>query len=63
MNDGAFMEEYFWMLPVRAAKIFKGLSGRDVEPTLEALISLKVSSVAVTGLDGPGRTDISGPTS
>jgi hypothetical protein len=46
----AFMEEYFRMLPVRAAKIFKGLSGRDVEPTLEALISLKVSSAMAGAL-------------
>lgn len=46
----AFMEEYFRILPVRAAKIFKGLSGKDLEPTLEALISLKVSSAMAGAL-------------
>ena len=39
-----FMEEYLVMLPVRAAKIFKGLTRGDDETTLEAIISLRVSS-------------------
>jgi len=39
-----FMEEYLVMLPVRAAKIFKGLTRGDTETTLEAIISLRVSS-------------------
>lgn len=52
------MEEYVLILPVRAAKIFRGLSRRDLDPTLEALISLKVSS-AMAGalrLEGYCRT-------
>ena len=40
----AFLDEYLTMLPARAAKIFKGLAGNDLEPTLEAIISLKASS-------------------
>lgn len=44
----AFFEEYLLMLPVRAAKILKGLAAENVEPGLEALTSLKVSS-AIAG--------------
>jgi HPt (histidine-containing phosphotransfer) domain-containing protein len=43
----AFLDEYLTMLPARAAKIFKGLAGNDLEPTLEAIISLKASSAMV----------------
>ena len=43
----AFLDEYLTMLPARAAKIFKGLAGNDLEPTLEAIISLKTSSAMV----------------
>ena len=48
-----FMEEYLVMLPVRAAKIFKGLIRGDIETTLEAIISLKVSS----GMAGARRLE------
>lgn len=48
-----FMEEYLVMLPVRAAKIFKGLTRGDSETTLEALISLRVSS----GMAGAQRLE------
>jgi HPt (histidine-containing phosphotransfer) domain-containing protein len=48
-----FMEEYLVMLPVQAAKIFKGLTRGDTETTLEALISLRVSS----GMAGAQRLE------
>ncbi|MFF2315507.1 Hpt domain-containing protein [Arthrobacter sp. NPDC058097] len=48
-----FMEEYLVMLPVRAAKIFKGLTRGDTETTLEAIISLRVSS----GMAGAQRLE------
>jgi len=48
-----FMEEYLVMLSVRAAKIFKGLTRGDTETTLEALISLTVSS----GMAGAQRLE------
>ena len=48
-----FMEEYLVMLPVRAAKIFKGLTRGDAETTLEAIISLRVSS----GMAGAQRLE------
>jgi histidine phosphotransfer protein HptB len=46
----AFMEEYLLMLPVRAAKILKGLALGEVEVTTEALISLRVSSAMAGAL-------------
>lgn len=48
-----FMEEYLVMLPVRAAKIFKGLTRGDAEATLEAITSLRVSS----GMAGAQRLE------
>jgi hypothetical protein len=48
-----FMEEYLVMLPVRAAKIFKGLTRGDTETTLEAIISLRVTS----GMAGARRLE------
>jgi HPt (histidine-containing phosphotransfer) domain-containing protein len=48
-----YMEEYLVMLPVRAAKIFKGLTRGDAETTLEAIISLRVSS----GMAGAQRLE------
>jgi hypothetical protein len=46
----AFMEEYLLMLPLRAAKVIKGLAAEDIEPGIEALISLKVSSAMAGAL-------------
>ncbi|MGN7249682.1 hypothetical protein [Arthrobacter sp. SAFR-014] len=48
-----FMEEYLVMLPVRAARIFKGLTRGDTETSLEAIISLRVSS----GMAGARRLE------
>jgi histidine phosphotransfer protein HptB len=48
-----FMEEYLVMLPVRAAKIFKGLTRGDTETTLDAITSLRVSS----GMAGAQRLE------
>jgi HPt (histidine-containing phosphotransfer) domain-containing protein len=48
-----YMEEYLVMLPLRAAKIFKGLTRGDAETTLEAIISLRVSS----GMAGAQRLE------
>ncbi|GAB15592.1 hypothetical protein ARGLB_085_02770 [Arthrobacter globiformis NBRC 12137] len=48
-----FMEEYLVMLPVRAAKIFKGLTRGDTDTTLEAIISLRASS----GMAGAQRLE------
>ena len=48
-----FLEEYLVLLPVRAAKIFKGLTRGDTETTLEAIISLRVSS----GMAGAQRLE------
>lgn len=45
-----FVEEYLLMLPARAARVFKGLSGEDPELASEALISLKVTSAMVGAL-------------
>jgi histidine phosphotransfer protein HptB len=46
----AFMEEYLMMLPVRAAKIFKGLASAELAPAVEAITSLKVSSAMAGAL-------------
>jgi hypothetical protein len=45
-----FVEEYLLMLPVRAARILKGLAGEDPEPGGQALMSLRVTSSMVGAL-------------
>lgn len=45
-----FVEEYLLMLPVRGARILKGLAGEDPEPASRALISLRVTSAMAGAL-------------
>lgn len=52
-----FVEEYLLMLPARAAKILKGLTGEDPEPANRALISLRVTSAMVGALRLEGFCD------
>lgn len=44
----SFLENYVQLLPTRVAKIVSTLDGEDLEPALDAVVSLKVTS-AMTG--------------
>lgn len=46
----AFIEQYLVMLPVRAAKILKRLDGESLEPAIDAVTSLRVSSAMAGAL-------------
>lgn len=45
-----FMEEYLQMLPVRAAKILRGLASHDPDSAAEALVSLRATSAMAGAL-------------
>lgn len=52
-----FVEEYLLMLPTRADRILKGLTGEDPEPAIQALISLRVASAMAGALRLEGVCD------
>jgi hypothetical protein len=45
-----FMDEYLQMLPVRAAKILRGLASHDPDSAAEPLVSLRASSAMAGAL-------------
>jgi HPt (histidine-containing phosphotransfer) domain-containing protein len=45
-----FMDEYLQMLPVRAAKILRGLASHDPDSAAEALVSLRAASAMAGAL-------------
>ncbi|VXB77250.1 Hpt domain-containing protein [Arthrobacter sp. 9AX] len=46
-----FLSDYLEMLPARLQRIFTGLNGRDIEASLDAILSLKIASAMAGAFD------------